>query len=71
MTDTPKVTRQLVAEEQRLAVTEQLFGLHFPLRLEHVIYNVTGRMAENYHGGYWACLYSRWSAHPRTMGATV
>ena len=53
MTDTPNVTRQLVAEEQRLHITEQLFGLHFPLRLEPVIYNITGRLAKDYHGGYW------------------
>jgi hypothetical protein len=47
------VTRHLVPEEQRLAVTADLFGAHFPLRLEPVIYGITARMAPDYHGGYW------------------
>jgi hypothetical protein len=47
------VTRHLVPEEQRLAVTADLFGAHFPLQLEPVIYGITERMAEDYHSGYW------------------
>jgi hypothetical protein len=47
------VTRELVPESQRLAITEKLFGIHFPLRLEPVIYDITTRMAEDYDGGYW------------------
>jgi hypothetical protein len=47
------VTRHLVPEDQRLAVTAELFGAHFPLQIEPVIYGVTERMAEDYHGGYW------------------
>lgn len=47
------VTRELVPEDQRMAVAERLFGIHFPLRLEPVIYGITERMAECYHGGYW------------------
>ena len=47
------VTRELVAEDQRMAITERLFGIHFPLRLEPVIYGITERMAEDYYGGYW------------------
>jgi hypothetical protein len=47
------VTRNLVPEEQRLAVTAELFGAHFPLAIEPVIYGITERMAEDYHGGYW------------------
>jgi hypothetical protein len=47
------VTRQLVPEDQRLAVTADLFGVHFPLAIEPVIYGITERMAEAYHGGYW------------------
>ena len=47
------VTRQLVPDKHRLAVTEKLFGIHFPLRLEPVIYTITDRMAADYHGGYW------------------
>lgn len=48
------VTRQLVPEDQRLAVVEQLFGIHFPLRLEPVIYGITEKMTQGaYCGGYW------------------
>ena len=47
------VTRELVLEDQRLSITEKLFGMHFPLQLEPVIFNITERMAEDYHGGYW------------------
>ena len=47
------VTRELVPENQRLYITEKLFGVHFPLQLEPVIYGITERMAEDYNGGYW------------------
>ena len=36
-----------------MAITEKLFGLHFPLQLEPVIYGITERMANDYKGGYW------------------
>ena len=47
------VTRELVPEDQRLDVAERLFGIHFPLQLEPVIYGITEKMAEDYDGGYW------------------
>jgi hypothetical protein len=47
------VTRELVPEDRRMAITEKLFGIHFPLQLEPVIYGITDRMAEDYSGGYW------------------
>ena len=47
------VTREIGPEDQRLAITERLFGIHFPLRLEPVIYGITDRMAQDYTGGYW------------------
>ena len=47
------VTRELVPEDQRMAITERLFGIHFPLQLEPVIYGITDRMSEDYSGGYW------------------
>ena len=52
MTDSPSITRQLVPEDQRLAVTAELFGVHFPLRMEPVVYEITERMAPAYQGGY-------------------
>ena len=47
------VTRTLVPEDQRLAVTAKLFGTSLPLAIEPVIYGITERMAEDYQGGYW------------------
>jgi hypothetical protein len=36
-----------------MAVSERLFGLHFPLQVEPVIYGITERMSKDYKGGYW------------------
>ena len=47
------VTRELVSEDQRTVITERLFGIHFPLHMEPVIYGITDRMARDYKGGYW------------------
>ena len=47
------VTKELVPEDRRMAVTERLFGIHFPLQMEPVIYGITDRMARDYSGGYW------------------
>jgi hypothetical protein len=47
------VTRELVPEDQRMAITERIFGLRFSMELEPVIYNFTGRLSEDYKGGYW------------------
>ena len=53
MTTQTAVTQTLVPEDQRLAVTERLFGVWFPMRLEPYIYTVTERLTKDYHGGYW------------------
>ncbi|TDG11655.1 antirestriction protein [Seongchinamella unica] len=53
MSDTHAIRSTLVPEDQRLDITADLFGAHFPLRLEPVIYGITDRMAPEYHGGYW------------------
>ena len=47
------VTRELVPDDQRMAIVEKLFGMAFPLQLEPVVYGITDRMAEGYTGGYW------------------
>jgi len=47
------VTRVLVPEARRMAVTGQYFGLHFPLRIEPTVFGITERMAREYKGGYW------------------
>ena len=55
MTETMQnpVIRELVPEDRRLSVVERLFGLHFPLQFEPVVYGITERMAESYKGAYW------------------
>ena len=47
------VTRELVPEDRRMDVVDQLFGTAFPLQLEPVVYGITDRMAQEYTGGYW------------------
>ena len=47
------VTRTLVPEDQRLAITAKLFGTWFPMRMEPVIYTFTERLSKDYTGGYW------------------
>jgi hypothetical protein len=47
------VTKELVPDDQRLAVAERLFGIHFPLQMEPVVYGITERMSKDYKGGYW------------------
>lgn len=48
-----KVTRELVPDAQRSDYVGQLFGVHFSMRLEPVIYDITSSMATEYKGGYW------------------
>ena len=47
------MTRELVPEDQRLAVVERLFGIAFPLQLEPVVYGVTDSLANDYTCAYW------------------
>ena len=51
--ETNNITRTPIADQDRLAYVEELFGIHFPLQLEPVIYGITERMAPAYRGGYW------------------
>lgn len=53
MNDTPTITRQLVAEDQRLDITAKLFGNHFPLHLEPFVFFMADTICEEYNGGYW------------------
>jgi hypothetical protein len=48
------ITRTLVPEHQRLAMVAELFGAHFPTRIEPVVYAFADRMSADYAGGYWA-----------------
>ena len=47
------VTAGLVPEEQRTPFTAKLFGFDFSMRLEPTVFDMAGRLAAQYHGGYW------------------
>ena len=47
------ITCQRIADASRMQHTDTLFGLHFPMRLEPTIFDMAGRLALEYRGGYW------------------
>ena len=47
------ITRQVVAIEQRINHTANIFGIRFPLQVEPTIYRITETIAKEYDGGYW------------------
>jgi Antirestriction protein len=53
MTTHTTVTRVHVPEDQRLTITEKLFGTWFPTRIEPVVYTLAERLSRDYKGGYW------------------
>jgi len=42
-----------VPDADRLAFTAKLFGMNFPMRLEPTVFDMAGRLATGYSGGYW------------------
>ena len=53
MTTQTTVTRTLVPEDQRLAITEKLFGIHGSRCELNPSFTFTERMSKDYTGGYW------------------
>lgn len=47
------ITRKLVAINQRINHTANIFGVHFPMRFEPAVYRIAGMIAPEYSGGYW------------------
>ena len=47
------ITRLQVADDQRINITADLFGVYFPLRLEPFVYAMTSKLSDDYGGGYW------------------
>jgi len=47
------ITRQKVADNQRVNIAADLFGAYFPLRLEPFVFSITSQLSEDYSGGYW------------------
>lgn len=42
-----------VPDADRVTFTAKLFGINFPMRLEPTVFDMAGRLAPEYHGGYW------------------
>lgn len=47
------ITSQLISENKRVQHTADLFGIHFPMRLEPFIYTMADSIAPDYRGGFW------------------
>jgi hypothetical protein len=47
------ITRRTIKDEDRVRHTDKLFGFHFPLRLEPLVYATADRLSCDYTGGYW------------------
>ena len=48
------ITRRTIKDEDRVRHTDKLFGFHFPLHLEPLVYATADRLSRDYRGGYWA-----------------
>lgn len=49
--DFTPIARQRIAD--RMQATHDLFGLHFPLRLEPTVFDMAGMLSAQYQGGLW------------------
>lgn len=50
----PAISVMALEDDQRVRHPAALFGVHFPMCLEPVIYSMADRMSPDYAGGYWA-----------------
>jgi hypothetical protein len=48
------IDRELITDSTaRVALTHRLFGLHFPIKLEGVVYGFARALCKEYKGGFW------------------
>lgn len=50
----PAISVMALDDDQRVRHPAALFGVHFPMCLEPVIYSMADRLSPEYAGGYWA-----------------
>lgn len=50
---TTTITRERLDDGDRVTFTAGLFGIHFPLLIEPLVYALTESMSPEYRGGYW------------------
>ena len=53
MNNLDSVSSYCILNADRLAFTDALFGINFPMRLEPTVFDMAGRLAPDYNGGYW------------------
>lgn len=53
MTIAATIHRKRLDETQRITHTAELFGGHFPMRLEPFVFDMAARLSPDYHGGLW------------------
>lgn len=53
MIELANIHSERLHDTQRVTSTANLFGVHFPLKLEPTIYAMADRLAPAYNGGYW------------------
>ena len=53
MNNLDSVSSHCVPDADRLTFTAELFGINFPMRLEPAVFDMAGRLAPEYNGGYW------------------
>jgi len=47
------MNRTVLNDDDRIDFPSDLFGVHFPFRLEPFVYDTAGRLSADYTGGYW------------------
>ncbi len=47
------ITRKLLPVNLRTSITADLFGVHYPFRLEPAIFGLAENLSEDYTGAYW------------------
>jgi hypothetical protein len=47
------IHRQLVSNAARIDLTNRLFGIYFPIKLEPTVFLMATTLSEDYQGGYW------------------
>lgn len=47
------ISSHCVPDDDRVQYAANLFGIHFPMRLEPTVFDMAGRLAADYTGGYW------------------
>ncbi|MCX7084927.1 MAG: antirestriction protein [Methylococcales bacterium] len=47
------ITKKLVPVNLRTTITADLFGVHYPFRLEPAIFGLAENLSEDYTGAYW------------------